>query len=532
MKNLKLVVCFVATIFVSVLICPLHAYLSYSFYVDSASNTEVFSRLVITNHGTNTYNTEFPASPFCGIQINQVIQYWAYFPVITPFTLGPGESYTENIYNEVDLANGVYSMQAVLWTSDGYIAVGNMVWVYVPTLHPLDMDYTLLIDNLSEESLDMRLVITNNQSSPWSYIFGVYPFIRFSINGEMITQESAQVMTELALYPGQSTQFPIHYEAQFTPGIYSFQAFLDWNSTSDYLPVGDPVEVEVFAVVEHTIGIGNIMERIPIDFYYRNSLYQCIYTEAELDGMAGIIRELAFYSNFPYTNLAQIPTKIFLATTTLQDLSQGWISANDMTLVFDGEIDYPAGNSRIDIELQTPFALPVNRNLVLMVQRPWTNVMMSANYPFYSQSCAPANARRATSDVYSLDPYSPPSATESQLIAKTPRTTFTFTPGDVSVNDSIVTTPDLPHITSYPNPFNPQTTISFELLNPAFTKLSVYNLKGQIVTTLVQDHLPIGMHTAVWNATTESGKSLSSGIYLVRLQSGSHTSTTKVMLMK
>lgn len=87
---------------------------------------------------------------------------------------------------------------------------------------------------------------------------------------------------------------------------------------------------------------------------------------------------------------------------------------------------------------------------------------------------------------------------------------------------------------NYPNPFNPSTTISFSLNNDSAvnTKLVIYNSKGQKIKTLVNEPLTKGNHTASWNGTDESGKSVASGIYMYRLQSGEFNSSRKMILMK
>ncbi len=86
---------------------------------------------------------------------------------------------------------------------------------------------------------------------------------------------------------------------------------------------------------------------------------------------------------------------------------------------------------------------------------------------------------------------------------------------------------------NYPNPFNPTTTISFSVAQTSsFVNLDVYNLKGQKVKQLVNNLLPAGNHSVLWNGTDENNKPVSSGIYLYKLQHGSYTSTRKMILMK
>ncbi len=83
-----------------------------------------------------------------------------------------------------------------------------------------------------------------------------------------------------------------------------------------------------------------------------------------------------------------------------------------------------------------------------------------------------------------------------------------------------------------PNPFNPTTTISYSIPKDDKVELKVYNIKGQLVKTLVNDHLEAGSHKAVWNGDNQSGKNVSSGIYLYRLEAGGRAIARKMLLLK
>lgn len=85
---------------------------------------------------------------------------------------------------------------------------------------------------------------------------------------------------------------------------------------------------------------------------------------------------------------------------------------------------------------------------------------------------------------------------------------------------------------NYPNPFNPTTTIAFSLAKPGRTSLVVYNLKGQIVKRLVSGDLNAGNHKVVWDGRDSLNRSVASGMYFYRLESGSYRSTRKMLLMK
>ena len=86
---------------------------------------------------------------------------------------------------------------------------------------------------------------------------------------------------------------------------------------------------------------------------------------------------------------------------------------------------------------------------------------------------------------------------------------------------------------NYPNPFNPITTISFSIPNDSKINLSVFNLKGQKVRSLVKESFKSGDHSVVWNGKDETGKSVSSGIYFYKLTvNGVSNQIRKCILMK
>jgi len=85
---------------------------------------------------------------------------------------------------------------------------------------------------------------------------------------------------------------------------------------------------------------------------------------------------------------------------------------------------------------------------------------------------------------------------------------------------------------NYPNPFNPSTTIRFALPEHAAVQLSVYNLLGQRITLLVNEPRAAGVHSVQWNGTDDSGRPVSSGIYLVRLEAGEQVQMQRMTLLK
>ncbi|MBW6514552.1 MAG: T9SS type A sorting domain-containing protein [Candidatus Syntrophosphaera sp.] len=103
----------------------------------------------------------------------------------------------------------------------------------------------------------------------------------------------------------------------------------------------------------------------------------------------------------------------------------------------------------------------------------------------------------------------------------------------VDNDDPVIPVQEQVHLLqNYPNPFNPSTTISYSLPRASEIRLSVYNLKGQLVRTLVDGLKPSGAHQIVWDGEDRLGNSVSSGVYFIRLQSEGKVLTHKALMLK
>ncbi len=89
-----------------------------------------------------------------------------------------------------------------------------------------------------------------------------------------------------------------------------------------------------------------------------------------------------------------------------------------------------------------------------------------------------------------------------------------------------------PAMLNYPNPFNPETTIKFDLPESSKITLKVYNTKGQLVKTLIDNFKTAGISTVIWNGTDNAGIQVSSGIYFYKLEASGYTEVKKMILMK
>ncbi len=85
---------------------------------------------------------------------------------------------------------------------------------------------------------------------------------------------------------------------------------------------------------------------------------------------------------------------------------------------------------------------------------------------------------------------------------------------------------------NHPNPFNPSTNVSFSLNQSADVNLSVYNVKGQLVRTLVREHMEAGNHTVEWNGMDNQSKAVGSGVYFLKMNADRYVAVKKMIMLK
>jgi hypothetical protein len=85
---------------------------------------------------------------------------------------------------------------------------------------------------------------------------------------------------------------------------------------------------------------------------------------------------------------------------------------------------------------------------------------------------------------------------------------------------------------NYPNPFNPKTEISFRIPSATYTSLKIFNILGQEVKTLVDEHREAGHYTVSWRGRDEFGTEVTTGVYFYTLKAGEFTETKRMLLLK
>ena len=97
--------------------------------------------------------------------------------------------------------------------------------------------------------------------------------------------------------------------------------------------------------------------------------------------------------------------------------------------------------------------------------------------------------------------------------------------------------PEIPVITkfahrNYPNPFNPETTIAFDIPSATNVSIDIFNIRGQKVKTLINDYVENGSYKVVWDGRDNNAASVSSGIYFYRIITDEDKVVQKMLLMK
>jgi hypothetical protein len=117
-------------------------------------------------------------------------------------------------------------------------------------------------------------------------------------------------------------------------------------------------------------------------------------------------------------------------------------------------------------------------------------------------------------------------------------------PNDIEVGEHIYDEPDVseydrtctPNVLklaqNFPNPFNPSTNISFTIPDDSIVSIKIFNIKGQLVRDLKNDFMKSGTHVVQWHGENDTGRSVASGVYFIRVNDGVNTAIRKAILMK
>lgn len=176
-------------------------------------------------------------------------------------------------------------------------------------------------------------------------------------------------------------------------------------------------------------------------------------------------------------------------------------------------------------------AIDILENIIINCNMPDEVVaaMIDQGYAYLelSESEERSSPERCTIRTATLDEYQ---TKVEELLTK-----FSFYPDEEKMKDNINSIPVIGKILAhcnYPNPFNPVTTIAFNISSESDVSITIYNMKGQKVKQLLNEELGAGQHTIDWNGKDENNKSVASGIYFYKIATSKDSDMRKMLLLK
>jgi hypothetical protein len=107
-----------------------------------------------------------------------------------------------------------------------------------------------------------------------------------------------------------------------------------------------------------------------------------------------------------------------------------------------------------------------------------------------------------------------------------------WTPTDVQLENNSLGAQTFKLAQNYPNPFNPATTINYQVAKKSHVQISIYNMTGQLVKTLVNEQQNRGEYSVQWNGKDHRGNDLPTGVYIAKMVADSYEQTMKMMLIR
>ncbi|MCB5270492.1 MAG: carboxypeptidase regulatory-like domain-containing protein [Candidatus Cloacimonetes bacterium] len=227
--------------------------------------------------------------------------------------------------------------------------------------------------------------------------------------------------------------------------------------------------------------------------------------------------------------------------STLNHVDNDWTSLPNGTYKWAVKALYAADVMSAPAFSNSLVKIVANGTIVGFVRRQQNNqAIAGATVTVEGGSTATTNNAGAFSlnvpaGIYSVSASAPGFGTLTQeniAVAPNQNTTVNFIMIPVSNEDEIVPITVTALRGNYPNPFNPETTISYDLKDASDVRLAVYNVKGQLVRNLITQDQAAGRYRIVFNGRDDNGNVLSSGIYLYRFTAGKYSRTRKMMLME
>ena len=113
-----------------------------------------------------------------------------------------------------------------------------------------------------------------------------------------------------------------------------------------------------------------------------------------------------------------------------------------------------------------------------------------------------------------------------------PSNVVLVTPNSVSVIDELIIYQQNTLLSNYPNPFNPETTIQFVIVNNSYVTIEIYDIKGKKIKTLLQQQMSQGIHSVIWKGDDDYHQKIGSGVYFYLMKTNDGISFKKMVMVK
>jgi len=237
--------------------------------------------------------------------------------------------------------------------------------------------------------------------------------------------------------------------------------------------------------------------------WYDNTKKYTLHSWIKTSGATDVNIDIQYFSSRTQTN--PVSTESLFSTALSED--NAWT-------FYHKEITIPTNCSYYNIVCKVGGGIGWFDEVGLIEWTPWQDVsqLQNINYPndyYWLQVKGTENPKRISLQY-----------TEKELYSTLPTIKETASYNKIT------------SLTNYPNPFNPETTISFQLKQDDELELSIYNIKGQKVKTLVKDNLTKGLHRVVWDGKDRNEIPVGSGVYFYKITASGTTQTNKFILLK
>ncbi|TVR39116.1 MAG: hypothetical protein EA394_09920, partial [Bacteroidia bacterium] len=274
----------------------------------------------------------------------------------------------------------------------------------------------MILEPVVENDL-VGVSITGN-STPSEGVESIYTITVLNAGTETQTDYTVKLMkeggVELASIPGDPIEFAetLTYQLPWTPEIgetgptflYGYVEFAADEVPGNNQTPNLNVVVQPGDIVAVTIGDGDNMQGLPYNFFWHYSLSQTLYYPDEIGLGGGVITGIQYYNDFNEAYMDR-DVMIWLGETDADDLSDGWIDPASLQLVFDGTVDFPAGENDIFINFDDIYVYG-GGNLVVYSYK--ADDVWSSGKNFFNTDDPNSNrSRRAQRDGTPYDPVDP-----------------------------------------------------------------------------------------------------------------------------